>query len=136
MIKNVWSKSDHIKIHKERVLRSNATNSKTMIIKSPCPVYIITSYWWVNLFEKLGLPFLVFGPLTTAKKGTVKPVYNGHPQYPKFVAVVDRWSLFRGIWCVDLNCDSKMVVAVGGWSLTQDWLYFENRLKNPSWIII
>ncbi len=27
---------------------------------------------------------------------TVKPVWNDHPQDPKFVAVVDRWSLFRG----------------------------------------
>ena len=29
-------------------------------------------------------------------KTTVKPVYNDHPRNPKFVAVVDRWSLFRG----------------------------------------
>ena len=27
---------------------------------------------------------------------TVKPVYNDHPWDPKIVAVVDRWSLFRG----------------------------------------
>ena len=27
---------------------------------------------------------------------TVKPVYNDHPWDPKMVAVVDRWSLFRG----------------------------------------
>ncbi len=27
---------------------------------------------------------------------TVKLVYNDHPRDPKFVAVVDRWSLFRG----------------------------------------
>jgi len=27
---------------------------------------------------------------------TVKPVYNDHPRETKFVAVVDRWSLFRG----------------------------------------
>ncbi len=27
---------------------------------------------------------------------TVKPVYNDHPRDPKFVAVVDRWPLFRG----------------------------------------
>jgi len=26
----------------------------------------------------------------------VKPVYNDHPWAPKIVAVVDRWSLFRG----------------------------------------
>ncbi len=29
-------------------------------------------------------------------KCTVKPVYNDHFRDPKFVAVVDRWSLFRG----------------------------------------
>jgi len=29
-------------------------------------------------------------------KCTVKPVYNGHPWDPKIMAVVDRWSLFRG----------------------------------------
>ena len=27
---------------------------------------------------------------------TVKPEYNDHPRDPKFEAVVDRWSLFRG----------------------------------------
>jgi hypothetical protein len=27
---------------------------------------------------------------------TVKPVYNGQPWDPKIMAVVDRWSLFRG----------------------------------------
>jgi hypothetical protein len=26
----------------------------------------------------------------------VKPVYNDHPRDTEFVAVVDRWSLFRG----------------------------------------
>ena len=26
----------------------------------------------------------------------VKPVYNDHPRDPEFVAVVDRWPLFRG----------------------------------------
>ncbi len=29
-------------------------------------------------------------------KSTVKPVYNDHPRDPKFVAVADRWLLFRG----------------------------------------
>ncbi len=27
---------------------------------------------------------------------TFKPVYNDHPWDPKIVAVVDKWSLFRG----------------------------------------
>ncbi len=29
-------------------------------------------------------------------ESTVKPVYNGQPRNPKFEAVADRWSLFRG----------------------------------------
>jgi hypothetical protein len=29
---------------------------------------------------------------------TVQPMYNDHPRDPKYVAVVDRWSLFRGIF--------------------------------------
>jgi len=28
-------------------------------------------------------------------KRTVKPAYNDHPRDAKFVAVVDRWTLFR-----------------------------------------
>jgi hypothetical protein len=52
------------------------------------------------------------------KKNTVKPVYNDHPCYPKIVAFVSRWSLFKGhlynktsIW------DLKIVVVVDRWSL-------------------
>ena len=29
-------------------------------------------------------------------KSAAKPVYNDHPPDPKFLAGVDRWSLFRG----------------------------------------
>ncbi len=29
-------------------------------------------------------------------RATVKLVYNDHPWDPKFVAIVDRWSFFRG----------------------------------------
>jgi len=40
---------------------------------------------------------------------TVKPVYNDHPRDPKIVAVVDRWSLFRGHLCQKkLNLDLKI----------------------------
>ncbi len=46
--------------------------------------------------------------------GTVKPVYNGHPRDRKFVAVVYRWSLFRGNV---LNWNFKLVVTVLRWSL-------------------
>jgi len=59
---------------------------------------------------------------------TVKLVYNDHPWDPKFVAVVDRWSLFRGsfmLWKLKLgplcyenwNWDPKIEVAVDKWSL-------------------
>ncbi len=47
---------------------------------------------------------------------TVKHMYNDHPRDPKFVAVVDKWSLFRGPLCYkDSNRDSKTVVNAG-WS--------------------
>ncbi len=52
-------------------------------------------------------------------KFTVKPVYNDHPRDPKFMAVVDRWSLYSEVGlCYEVsNWDFKMVVAVGRWSL-------------------
>ncbi len=34
--------------------------------------------------------------LSSIIANTVKPVYNDQPRDPKFGAVVDRWSLFRG----------------------------------------
>ncbi len=34
--------------------------------------------------------------MTANQTKQVKPVYNDHPRDPNFVAVVDRWSLFRG----------------------------------------
>ena len=37
---------------------------------------------------------------------------------PKIVAVVDRWSLFRGYLCYESSkWDLKIVVVVGRWSL-------------------
>jgi len=49
---------------------------------------------------------------------TVKPVYNDHPRDPKFVAVVDRWSLFRGSFVLQkLKMRPQMVVVVDKWSL-------------------
>jgi len=49
---------------------------------------------------------------------TVKPVYNDHPRDPKIVAVVDRWSLFRGHLCSkSLKWDLKIVVVIDRWSL-------------------
>jgi hypothetical protein len=32
---------------------------------------------------------------------TVKPVFNAHPLGPKRVAIVDRWSLFRGRFMIE-----------------------------------
>ncbi len=49
---------------------------------------------------------------------TVKPVYNGHPWDPKIVAVVDRWSLFRGsLYYKNDNWAFLMVAFVGRWPL-------------------
>ncbi len=51
---------------------------------------------------------------------TFKPVYNDHPWDPKIVAVVDKWSLFRGHSCNKApNWDLKMVVAIRRRSLAQ-----------------
>jgi hypothetical protein len=44
---------------------------------------------------------------------TVKPVYNDHPGDTKIVAVVDRWSLFRGsLYNKTSTWDLKIVVVV------------------------
>ncbi len=40
---------------------------------------------------------------------TVKPVYNDHPWDQKIVAVVDKWSLFRGYLC---NKSSKYGLGI------------------------
>ncbi len=49
---------------------------------------------------------------------TVKPVYKDHPWDPKIVAVVDRWSLFRGNLCNESpNWDLKIVVVIDRWSI-------------------
>ncbi len=54
-------------------------------------------------------------------KDTVKPVYNDHPWDPNTVAVVDRWSLFRGYLCnKSPNRDIKIVVVVDRLSLFGD----------------
>ena len=66
-------------------------------------------------------------------RNTVKPVYNDHPWDPNIVAVVDRWSLFRGhLFYKKSKWDLKsgrcrQVVAIWGWSLAQVWLYCEIR---------
>jgi hypothetical protein len=65
-------------------------------------------------------------------QGTVKPVYNDHPWDPEIVAVVDRWSLFRGnlcekspIWVL------KIEVVIDRWLLLGGgrWLRFDCTLK-------
>ncbi len=59
----------------------------------------------------------------TNKNSTVKLVYNDHPRDPKFVAVVDRLSLFRGrftLWKLKLGLQNsgrcRQVVAIRRWS--------------------
>jgi hypothetical protein len=50
--------------------------------------------------------------------GTVKPVNNDHPWDPKIVAIVDMWSLFRGIlYYTNFNWAFKTVAFVGRWPL-------------------
>jgi hypothetical protein len=56
----------------------------------------------------------------------VKPVYNDHFQDPKFVAVVDRWSLIRGSSLsrklklgLQKGGRCRQVVAIRSWSLAQ-----------------
>ncbi len=68
---------------------------------------------------------------------TVKLVYNDHPWDPEFVAVIDRWSLFRGsfmLWKFKLgpqNCGRcRQGVVIWRWSLTQVWLYLQKILQN------
>jgi hypothetical protein len=60
---------------------------------------------------------------------TVIPVYNDHPRDPKFVAVVDRWLLFRGSFMLykmktgpQNGGRYRQVVVIRRWSLTQFWL--------------
>ncbi len=57
---------------------------------------------------------------------TLKPVYNDHLWDPKFVAIVDRWSLFRGTFMLQklkLGLQNRgrcrQVVVIRRWSLTQ-----------------
>ncbi len=47
------------------------------------------------------------------KSNTVKPVYTDHPWNSYFVAVVCRWSLFRGIFMLSGDRYSEMVVGSG-----------------------
>ncbi len=48
---------------------------------------------------------------------TVKPLYNDHPWDPKIVAVVEKWSFFKGhLRNKSYNLDLKIVVVVDRWS--------------------
>jgi len=55
-------------------------------------------------------------------KHEVKLEYKDHPWDPKVVAVVDRWSLFRGPLCYKKNSklDVKIVAVIDRWSLFGD----------------
>jgi len=49
---------------------------------------------------------------------TIKPGSNDNPWDHKVLAVVDRWSLFRGhLYCKSPNWDYKMVAVTNSWSL-------------------
>ena len=64
------------------------------------------------------MPFSYINKTAPNFISTVKPVYNDNPQNPKFVAVVERWSLFRGSFMLyEVKMAPKMVVVVGRWSL-------------------
>jgi len=48
-------------------------------------------------------------PLFSVPRST----FNDHPQDPKIVAIVDRWSLFKGHLCYERpNWDLKKVVVI------------------------
>ncbi len=64
-------------------------------------------------------------------------MYNDHPRDPKLVAVVDRWSLFRGsfiLWKLKSGPRNsgrcRQAVVIRRWSLTQVWLYYVKFLLN------
>ncbi len=49
---------------------------------------------------------------------TIKPLYNDHARDPIIVAVVDKWSLFRGhLFNESSNWNYKMMVVIDSWSL-------------------
>jgi len=47
----------------------------------------------------------------------VKPVYNDYSREQKFVAIVDKWLLFRALYYENWNQDPEIVVVVDKWSL-------------------
>ncbi len=69
----------------------------------------------------------------THKKYAVKPVYNGHPRDLKIVAVVDRWSLFRGTFMLltrktvtqNSGCYSEVIVSSGSTYSDENQTFFE-----------
>ena len=71
-------------------------------------------------------------------ENTVKHVYNDHPWDPKFVAVVDRWSLFRGTFMLQKfkmgpqnGGRYRQVVAIRRWSLALVLLYIYSKFLKP-----
>ena len=78
---------------------------------------------------------------------TVKPVYNDYPWNPKIVAVVERWSLFRGSFLLSKlkmwpqnGGRYRQVVAIWRWSLAQVRLCHcrkpssrDNNTRNVLW---
>ena len=81
----------------------------------------VNLFWANNDLRQSDFYFGTEEVLKLCFQNTVKPVYNDHP---KFVAVVDRWSLFRGTLCYKISIwDLKIVAVIGRRSFTQVWLY-------------
>ncbi len=73
--------------------------------------------WKICIRIDFGIVFFIRTFRLTRKLNTVKPVYDDQPRDSKIVAVVDRWSLFRGHLCnKSSECDYKMVVDIRRWS--------------------
>ncbi len=86
----------------------------------------VIAFYLLNIAEVLHYTIWhTTNAILTASHGLslIKSVYKDHPWDPKIVAVVDRWSLFRGHLCnKSAKWDLKMVVVVDKWSLAQVWL--------------
>ena len=78
---------------------------------------------YLSVVNKYHRQFFYPSPLLTHAQSKV---YNNHPQDPKIVVVVDRWSLYRGHCCnTNSKRDPKKVVVVGRWPLFGGGRYSE-----------
>ncbi len=129
-LKYIWCKDLNVKgktfilMKRERACAKATPNSqRTIFLHFTSILFEIDTIWNVfadrnlQLFRSLikNCDMLLAMLLCNS---TVKPVYNDHPWNKKILAIVDRWSLFRGhfynkVW----NLDFKMVVIMDRWSL-------------------